>query len=137
MLLEGGHPSVVTLPLAPGIELRAVLPRRINDLRHPTVPAREPGFQEGILGLGQAELDVSVTPQLPSEQCLLGSDLLRCIAGDPLEGRLGLRHECAHTSIELRPHPYDFASLCQNSLTEIRNRLHILERLTGMANHEV
>ena len=54
-----------------------------------------------------------------------------------MEWRLGFGHEGAYASVQFRFHADHFASLRQNLLAQVGDRLHIFQGFAGVTDHEV
>ncbi len=79
----------------------------------------------------------TATTKLIFEQRLFSLDLFDRVTRDPLERRVRLRDEGAHTSMNLGALADNLFPFCKDRLTQVSNRLNIFESFTWVADHEV
>ncbi len=122
--------------LHPRIELRAQLPRPIDHRAQTSIAAREKRFQQRLFGTRPTHLQARPA-QFAPQQVLASPRILRFIQRHPLKRRVRLGNERARADVDLRGLAVQLAPFAQHRLRQIGNRLHIFQRLAGMADHEV
>ena len=135
--LECSVPDIAPKKIAPTVELCAVAPRLLEHAREAAVAARECTLDDGETRVMVVERDCAVLDVL-LEQLLPPLELRERHLAEPLERRIGLRHEAGDGDRDLDAAlALDLRVEVDDLLREARDADDIVVRLRRQAHHEI
>ena len=130
-------PDVAPKKIAPAVELRTVAPRLLEHAREAAVAARECALDDRETRVVIVERDCAVLDVL-LEQLLPPLELRERHLAEPLERRIGLRHEAGDGDRDLDAAlALDLRVEVDDLLREARDADNIVVRLRRQAHHEI